>query len=46
MRFTTSRVEVEIEQIATAQKQSYVLGEVPRQSDQLPGRVDKEAFSP
>lgn len=46
VRFTTSRVEVEIEQLATGDIKTYVLDEVPRQSDQLPGRVDKEAFLP
>ena len=46
VRFTTSRVEVEVEQLATGTTRSYVLEEVPRQSDELPGRVDKEAFSP
>lgn len=46
VRFTTSRVEVEIEQLATGETRVYVLDEVPRQSDQLPGRVDKEAFLP
>lgn len=46
VRFTTSRVEVEIEQLATGESQTYVLGQVPPQSDQLPGRLDREAFSP
>lgn len=46
VRFTTSRVEVEIEQLASGLLQNYVLSEVPRQSDELPGRVDKEAFLP
>jgi hypothetical protein len=46
VRFTTSRVEVEIEHVASGQKRTYVLEEVPRQSDELPGRVDKEAFPP
>lgn len=46
VRFTTSRVEVEIEQLATGETKSYVLDEVPRQGDHLPGRVDKEAFLP
>lgn len=46
VRFTTSQVEVEIEQLSTGARNSYVLDAVPRESDQLPGRVDKEAFSP
>lgn len=46
VRFTTSRVEVEIEQLTTGETNTYVLDEVPRQSDQLPGRVDREAFLP
>lgn len=46
VRFTTSRVEVEIEQLATGEKRTYVLPEVPRGSDELPGRVDRRAFSP
>jgi hypothetical protein len=46
VRFTTSRVEIEIEQIATGVRRTYVLGQVPPLSDQLPGRLDREAFSP
>lgn len=46
VRFTTSRVEVELEQLATGETKTYVLEEVARQSDQLPGRVDREAFLP
>jgi len=46
VRFTTSRVEVEIEQLATGEKRTYVLDQVPGQSDELPGRIDREAFSP
>jgi len=45
VRFTTSRVEVEIEEAATGQTRTYVLAEVPRQSDRLPGRVDRQAFA-
>lgn len=46
VRFTTSRVEVEIERLATGRTRTYVLEEVPRQSDRLPGRIDREAFVP
>lgn len=46
VRFTTSRVEVEIERLDTGEIQSYVLDEVPRGSDRLPGRVDRQAFTP
>lgn len=46
VRFTISRVQVEIEQLATGLSRTYVLDQVPRSSDQLPGRVDKEAFRP
>lgn len=46
VRFTTSRVEVEIERLDTGERRSYVLEEVPRQSDRLPGRVDRHAFTP
>jgi len=46
VRFTTSRVEVEIEQLATGETRTYVLEQVPRASDELPGSVDKEAFMP
>jgi photosystem II stability/assembly factor-like uncharacterized protein len=46
VRFTTSRVEVEVRQLATGVTRSYVLAEVPRDSDALPGLVDKEAFVP
>lgn len=46
VRFTPSRVEVEIEQLATGLRRTYVLDQVPSQSDQLPGRIDREAFLP
>lgn len=46
VRFTTSRVEVEIEQRSTSETRTYVLGQVPSASDILPGRVDREAFLP
>lgn len=46
VRFTTSRVEVEIEKLSTGERQSYVLPEIPRASDSLDGLVDKEAFRP
>jgi hypothetical protein len=46
VRFTTSRVEVEIEKISTGERQTYVLPEIPRASDSLNGLVDKEAFTP
>lgn len=46
VRFTTSRIEVEIEQLSTGDRNTYVLDPVPRESDELPGRVDKEAFLP
>lgn len=46
VRFTTSRVEVEIEQLATGQTRTYVLDQVPGGSDELPGRIDRDAFVP
>ena len=46
VRFTPSRVEVEIEQLASGERKTYVLEQVPSQSDQLPGRLDRQAFSP
>lgn len=46
VRFTTSRVEVTVEQLSTGETQEYVLDAVPRESNQLPGLVDKEAFEP
>ncbi|HYU31598.1 MAG TPA: GDSL-type esterase/lipase family protein [Thermoanaerobaculia bacterium] len=46
VRFTTSRVELEVERLATHKRNVYVLEEVPRESSELPGRVDKEAFLP
>jgi len=46
VRFTTSRVEVEIEQLKTGETRTYILPEVPAGSDELPGRLDREAFPP
>jgi hypothetical protein len=46
VRFTTSRVEVEIEQLGTGERKTYVLPQVPAGSDELSGRLDREAFSP
>lgn len=46
VRFTTSRIEIEVEQLSSGKKNMYVLEEVPRESDELPGRVDRGAFSP
>lgn len=46
VRFTTSRVEVEIEQLETGETKTYVLPQVPNGSDELPGRLDREAFAP
>jgi hypothetical protein len=46
VRFTTSRVEVDVEQLATGETRAYVLEQVPRASDALPGWVDKAAFLP
>lgn len=46
VRFTTSRVEVEIEQIRTGRRKTYVLPELSRDDSSLPGRVDREAFRP
>jgi hypothetical protein len=46
VRFTTSRVEVEIKQLGTGVTKTYVLPEIPRESDALDGQVDKEAFEP
>lgn len=44
VRFTTSRVEVEIEQRSTGITRIYVLDQVPPGDDSLGGRVDREAF--
>lgn len=46
VRFTTSRVEVDVEQLSTGQRRSYVLPEIPRESDSLDGLVDRQAFRP
>jgi len=46
VRFTPSRVDVEIERAATGERQVYVLPEIPRSSHDLGGRVDREAFVP
>jgi hypothetical protein len=46
VRFTTSRVEVEVERLATGTRRTYVLDQIPHGSEALPGRVDKGAFRP
>ncbi len=46
VRFTTSRVEVEVERLATGTHRTYVLDPIPRGSEALPGRIDKGAFRP
>ena len=46
VRFTPSRVEVTIEQLASGERRTYVLEQIPSDSDQLPGRLDRQAFSP
>jgi hypothetical protein len=46
VRFTTSRVEIEIQQDATGVKRSYVLPAIGPSSDALDGVVDTMAFRP
>lgn len=46
VRFTTSRVEVEIERLTSGKSKTYVLEQVPSESDQLPGWLDRQAFLP
>lgn len=44
VRFTPSRVEVEIEQISTGEVQRYTLDAVPANTDALPGLQDRTGF--
>jgi hypothetical protein len=46
VRFTPSRVEVDIQQISTGVQKTYVLPAVPPESDELPGLQDRTGFLP
>ncbi len=46
VRFTPSRVAVEIEQLSTGERQVYVLDAVPPGTDDLPGLQDRMGFLP
>lgn len=46
VRFTPSRVEVWIEQLATGLARHYLLEALPRSDDRLTGLVDRTAFRP
>lgn len=46
VRFTPSRVEVDIQQISTRILKTYVLPAVPPESDDLSGLLDREGFRP
>lgn len=46
VRFTTSKAEVWIEQLATGVVRYYLLEAVPRDSDELDGLVDRTGFQP
>lgn len=46
VRFTPSRVEVEIQQISTGEIKRYTLEAVPASSDVLPGLQDRTGFKP
>jgi hypothetical protein len=46
VRFTSSRVEVEIQQISTGEIKRYTLDAVPASSDALPGLQDRTGFKP
>jgi len=46
VKFTTSQVEVWIEQISTGQRQYYLLDGASPGFDELPGLFDREGFSP
>jgi hypothetical protein len=46
VRFTPSRVEVEIQQISTRILKTYVLPAVPPESNDLSGWLDREGFRP
>jgi hypothetical protein len=46
VRFTPSRVEVDIQQISTGITKTYVLPAVPADSDVLPGLQDRTGFRP
>ncbi len=46
VRFTPSRVVVEIEQISTGIERTYVLDSIPPGTDELPGLQDRTGFLP
>ncbi|HEX2642753.1 MAG TPA: fibronectin type III domain-containing protein [Thermoanaerobaculia bacterium] len=46
VRFTPSRVEVDIQQISTGVTKTYILPAVPASSDELNGLQDREGFLP
>lgn len=46
VRFTPSRVEVDVQQISTGITKTYVLPAIPTDSNELPGLQDKTGFLP
>ena len=46
VRFTSSRVEVDVQQISTGITKTYVLPAIPSDSDVLPGLQDRTGFLP
>jgi hypothetical protein len=46
VRFTPSRVEVDVQQISTGITKTYVLPAIPPDSDVLPGLQDRTGFLP
>lgn len=46
VRFTPSRVEVEVEQLSSGESKTYVLPAVPPGVDDLPGLQDRTGFQP
>ena len=46
VRFTPSRVEVDIQQVSTGITKTYILPAVPASSDELSGLQDREGFLP
>jgi hypothetical protein len=46
VRFTPSRVEVDVQQISTGITKTYVLPAIPADSDELTGLQDRTGFLP
>lgn len=46
IKFTTSRVDIEVEQLSTGEVKSYTLPAASQGADELPGLFDRDGFDP